>query len=141
MLRRIRTTPVGETAVAAAELARQLTADKTFRGQLLVAASNAASARRRIRRRHGRLGVLRQLATDRRLHADIVQLMVGLHAAGKQVEKKRHHRLRNTLLVVVGAGAATVVTLPSSRQWLRHQTEEPRGPEEAERQTAAQQAA
>jgi hypothetical protein len=140
VLRRIRTAPLQENAVAAAELARRLAADKKFRRQLLRTASHAASAKRRIRGRDGRLTLVRQVATDRRLQGDLVRLVVALRAAGKQVEMKRHHRLRNTLLVV-GAGAATAVILPSSRQWLRHQSEDLRIPQETEPQTEAQQAA
>ena len=81
------------------------------------------------------------MAIDQQLRTELGQLMAELQAAWKQAEKKRHHRLRNSLLVVAGAGAATVVTVPRSRHWLRHQTEELGGPQETQQQTEGQKAA
>jgi hypothetical protein len=140
VFRTSKTTAIQENAAAAAELARQLAADKRFRKQLLRASRHAASANRRIRSRLGLVAAFRQIAMDRQLRADLVQLMAELQAAWKQAGKKRHHRLRNSLLVAAGAGAAAVIAGPGSRDWLRHQTEEIGGPQESQEQTKAQQA-
>jgi hypothetical protein len=139
VFRTSKTTAIQENAAAAAELARQLAADKKFRKQLLRASGHAASANRRIRSRLGLLAAFRQITTDQQLRAEFEQLMAELKAAWKQAERKRHHRLRNSLLVVAGAGAATVVTASRSRHRLR-KTEELRDLQTQE-QTEAQQAA
>jgi hypothetical protein len=138
VFRTSRTMAVQENAAAAAELARQLAADKRFRKQLLRASGHAASAHRRIRSRLGLLAAVRQMAMDQQLRVELGELMAELQAAWKQAERKRHHRLRNSLLAVVGAGAATVVTVPSSRHWLRDRTGELRGLQETQEQAEAQ---
>jgi hypothetical protein len=140
VFRTSKTTAVRENAAAVAELARQLAADKKFRKQLLRASGHAASANRRIRSRLGLLAAFRQIAVDQQLRMEVGQLIAELQAAWERAEKKRRHRLRKSLLVAVGAGAAAV-TLPSSRHWLRHQTEELRDLQETQQQTEGQHAA
>lgn len=138
MFRTSKTTALQENATAAAELARQLAADKRFRKQVLRASRHAASANGRIRSR-GLLAALRQIAVDHQLRTEVGLLLAELQAAWRQAEKKRHHRLRNFLLLAVGA--ATVVTVRSSRAWRHHHTEEFRGPQETQQQTEARQTA
>jgi hypothetical protein len=135
-----KTTAVKEHAAAAADLARQLAADEKFRKQLLRASGHAARANRRIRSRLGLLAAFRQIVMDRQLRTELGQLTEELQAAWKQAEKRRNHRLRNSLLVVAGAGAATLVTLPGSRHWLRNRSERLRA-QETQETTEAKQAA
>ena len=139
MFRTSKTTALQENATAAAELARQLAADKRFRKQVLRASRHAASANEQIRSRRGLLAALRQIAVDHQLRTEVGLLLAEVQAAWRQAEKKRHHRLRNFLLLAVGA--ATVVTVRSSRAWRHHHTEEFRGPQETQQQTEARQTA
>jgi hypothetical protein len=140
VLGRRRTAAVKENAAAAADLARQLAADKKFRKQLVRASGHAARANRRIRSRFGLLAAFRQVAMDRQLRTELAQLVEELQAIWKRAEKKGSHRVRNFLLVVGGAGAATAVALPRVRRWLGSRTERRRGPE-AQETIEAQQAA
>jgi hypothetical protein len=125
--------------MTAANLARQLAADQKFRKQLHQASDHAARASQRMRSHFGLLAPFREMVADQQLRTELEQLTEELQAAWKRAEKKRHHRLRNSLLLVASAGAATVVILPRSRQWLRHQTEELRGTPENEHETPPQQ--
>jgi hypothetical protein len=93
-----------------------------------------------VRSRSGHVGALRQIAADRQLQAELRQLAAYLKAARSRLEKKRNHRVRNTL-VAVGAAVTTAAALPQSRQWLRHQSKSFRDGREDRRETEAKQAA
>jgi hypothetical protein len=127
VLRRSKTTVVKKNAAAAAALAAQLAADKKFRKQLLRAAGHAATAQRRARRGFGLLAPLRRLAADQQLRSDLRQMVQELDAAWARVEKKRSHRLRNSLLAAAGASATAAAALPQSRQALRDRVDKLRG--------------
>jgi len=103
-----------ENATALADLAAQLAADKKFRKRLLKASMHGMRAKQHVRRQVGLIALVNRLASDRQLRADLVQMMRDLDAAWKRVGRKRSHRLRNTLLLVGGAGAAAAPI----RQWL-----------------------
>ena len=129
---------VSERATRAAELVRQLVADEEFRGQLQRSAGYAVRANRRMRSHFGLLASLRQVTNDQQLRAELQQLMEELHAATKQAEKKRRHRLRRSLFLIAGTGAAIVVIVPRSRQRLRDQAQEPRDTPDGETRTVAE---
>jgi uncharacterized membrane protein len=108
-----------ENAAAARELAAELAADKKFRMQLLRAADHGARANRRARRhRGGVVGTATRFATDRQLRADASRMTSDLRSAWTRVEKKRSHRVRNTILLLAGAAGAVAVVVPQSRAWL-----------------------
>jgi uncharacterized membrane protein len=98
------------------DTARGLTQDKTFRKQLLKAAGHGAAAKRRAERRVGFLSVTRRLTTDEKLRAEVRQMTEHLQKAWTRVEKKRSHKLRNTILVV-GAGGV-VAAVPQARRFV-----------------------
>jgi hypothetical protein len=99
-----RSTGVKERAESGRELALKLAHDRKFRKQLLSAISHSAAAKRRARQR-GVVGRAKRLAADARLRQEIRSAATSLEKAWTRVEKKRSHKLRNTL-IVAGAGAA-----------------------------------
>jgi uncharacterized membrane protein len=117
MLRR-KATEVREQVVGGAELAATLARDKKFRKHLLGAVGHTESARRRVASRIGPLATAKRLAADDELRRELREASINLRQAWSRVERKRSHRLRNTLLVLAGAGAVTVAALPQSRRWI-----------------------
>jgi uncharacterized membrane protein len=118
MFGRSRTTAAKENATAAAELAAQLAGDRKFRKQLLAAAGHGMSARRRADSQLGLRAAAMRLASDEQLRAELRRMLDDLQAARARLERKRSHKLRNSLLVVGGSGAALAVALPASRRWV-----------------------
>jgi uncharacterized membrane protein len=109
---------VKEQIAGGAELAAILARDKKFRKQLLAAIGHTESARRRVASRLGMVATARGLAADEELRRELREASNNLRQAWSRVERKRGHRLRNTLLVLVGAAAATAAALPQSRRWI-----------------------
>ena len=97
-------------------LASELAQDRKFRRQLLKAAGHGAAAKRRAERRVGFFSVTRRLATDEKLRGEVRQMTEHLQKAWTRVEKKRSHKLRNTIFVV-GAGGI-VAAVPKARQFV-----------------------
>jgi uncharacterized membrane protein len=116
MLRRKKTTAIQDNVASGTELATALARDKKFRRQLAAAIGHGESARRRAARRTGVVATAKRVALDEQLRADVREMADNLRRAWARVEKKRSHRLRNTLLVLVGGGAAAAV---ASRQDVR----------------------
>jgi uncharacterized membrane protein len=110
-----RRTEVRDTAT---RLAEALAHDVKLRDRLGAALAHAAAARRRANRQTGVTGLALRLSTDRELRAHLQRMAADLRSARKRLERKRSHRLRNTVLVLAGAGAATVVLVPQVRRRL-----------------------
>jgi len=90
--------------------------DKKARRRLAAAATAGLAARRRAKRQTGAAGLLRRLGEDPVFRAQVVTMLVSLQQVWQRVERRRSHKLRNVLLVLGGAGAATaVVTVPTVR--------------------------
>lgn len=118
VLRSTKTQALKENAASATELAAALAKDKKFRKQVLSAASHGVIARRRAARQIGVLAVARRLSTDERLQRELQRMRKNLESAWTRVEKKRSHKLRNTLIVVGAGGVVMAVALPPSRRRL-----------------------
>jgi uncharacterized membrane protein len=105
-----RTAAMKEQASAASELAAMLARDKKFRRQVSGAAQHGVRAKSRATKSIGMLAVARRLATDAELRAEVQQMTDDVRAAWARLDAKRnkHHSLRNTLLVIAGAGAGLV---------------------------------
>jgi uncharacterized membrane protein len=116
MFRRSRTTALKEKAAGGKELAVALAQDRKFRKQLLSALRHGTVARPRAARRSP-VAVVSRLAADGRLLHELHQLAENLQQALTRAEKKRSHRLRNSL-IVGGAGGAVAAAVPRSRRWL-----------------------
>jgi uncharacterized membrane protein len=117
MFGKSRTESAKQNAASAAELAAALAQDKKFRKQLLAATGHGMRAKKHVASRIGTIAVLSRIAADEELRDEVRQMMRNLQAVWQRVEKKRSHRVRNTLLVFVGAGgAAAAATLPQVRK-------------------------
>jgi uncharacterized membrane protein len=118
MLRRTKTKALRDNAASGKDLALTLARDKKFRKQLLQALGHGAVARRRAIRNIGLTAVATRLASDTQLRRELSTVSKNLQGAWGRVEKKRSHRLRNTLLVLGGGAAA--VGLVQSRGLFRN---------------------
>jgi uncharacterized membrane protein len=118
MLRRSKTSEVKENVAGGAELAAALARDRKFRRQLMAAIGHAETARRRAASRVGATAAVKRLAADAELRRELRETLENLRQAWTRVGKKRSHRLRNTLLVLAGAGGVTAAALPQSRRLL-----------------------
>jgi uncharacterized membrane protein len=97
--------------VSAAELARSLAKDKKFRKQLLSAISHGTIAKRRASKRIGFVAAVTRLGADEKLKNELRKMTKSLENAWGRVEKKRSHKLRNSLLIVGGVGGAAVAAM------------------------------
>ena len=111
MLRSTKTQAVKDSAVSAAELARSLAKDKKFRKQLLSAISHGTIAKRRASKRIGFVAAVTRLGADEKLKNELRKMTKSLENAWGRVEKKRSHKLRNSLLVVAGVGGAAAAAM------------------------------
>jgi uncharacterized membrane protein len=109
MFGRSKTDAVKENVAGGAGLATTLAQDKKFRKQLSAAIGHGETARRRARSRIGVVATAKRLALDEQLRAEVREMVENLRGAWTRIEKKRSHRLRNTLLVLAGGGAAAAV--------------------------------
>ena len=102
---------VREHAGEASDLAAQLARDKKFRKQLSSAAKHGSRAKQRVVRQIGSLSLVRRLATDAELRAEVQQMTDELQAAWERLQSKRDrsHGLRNTLLIAGLGGTALVL--------------------------------
>jgi uncharacterized membrane protein len=90
--------------------------DKKARKRLAAAAAAGLAARRRAKRQTGAAGLLRRLVEDPVFRAEVVTVVVSLQQVWQRVERRRSHKLRNLMLILGGAGAATaVVAVPTVR--------------------------
>lgn len=109
----------GALADAAGELSSygsDVVEDEKLRERLLAALAAAAAVRQRARRQSGLTGFARRLATDPVLRAQATEMAVQLQKARRRVERKRSHKLRKTMVVLAGFGAASAaVGVPAVR--------------------------
>src|SRR6266511_1119965 len=116
MFRRSRTTVLKEKAATGKDLAVALAQDKKFRKQLLSAIGHGAVGRRRAASRIGFVAAVSRLSADQKLRRELRQMTENLQRAVTRAEKKRSHRLRNSV-IIIGLGGA-VAAVPQSRRWL-----------------------
>ena len=117
MFKRTKTQALKDNAASASELATALAKDRKFRKQLVSALGRGVLARRRAKRRIGFTAAVARLSGDPKLRRELRSMVKNLDKAWTRVEKKRSHRLRNTVLALVGAGGAAAAALPA-RKWL-----------------------
>jgi uncharacterized membrane protein len=112
---RTKTQILKANATSATELATALARDKKFRKQLLSAAGHGVIARKRAARRLGLLAAVNRLAADPKLKRELRQMSKNLDRAWSRVQRKRSHKVRNTLLIVGGAGTVVAAAIPLRR--------------------------
>jgi len=115
---RTKTQAIKNKAAGATDLTTALARDKKFRKQLLSALSHGTIARRRAARRLGFMAAVSRLSTDHKLRNELRKMTKNLEKAWTRIEKKRSHKLRNSLLVVAGTGGAVAAALPQVRKRL-----------------------
>ena len=121
MLRRTKTDALKKNATSATELAAALAKDRKFRKQLVSAAGHGAKARDRAARRLGVFATVNRVGSDEKLLRELRALKGNLDKAWARVEKKRGHKLRNLMIVLLGAAAAVVAAVPQVRRRLAGQ--------------------
>jgi len=107
MFGRTKTDELKQNAITGKELALALSRDTKFRKQLANAIGSGVRARRRAARRLGTTAAVTRLANDKQLRRELQRMTKNLQNAWGRVERKRSHKLRNTLIVVGVGGAAT----------------------------------
>jgi uncharacterized membrane protein len=90
-------------------------ADEKLRRRLAAAIAAGAAAQRRARRQAGLMGIAQRLASDPVLRGQLIEMSRQLQKAQKRAKHARSHKLRNTVLIVTGAGVV-VASVPSVRQ-------------------------
>ena len=118
MLKTSKAQALKENATTQMDLAVKLAQDRKFRKQLLSAIGHGAMARRRAARRVGFAAAVGRLSADPKLRRELQQMTKSLQKALGRVEKKRSHKLRNTLIAVGVGGAAVAAAVPGSRRRL-----------------------
>jgi uncharacterized membrane protein len=113
-----KTSTVKDSAVDAKQLATDLATDPKFRKKLRSALGHGAAANKRVRSRIGLAAAAARLAADEQLRNELRQMTRDLRDAWGRVERKRSHKFRNFLLLLVGGGVVAVAALPKTRQWL-----------------------
>jgi uncharacterized membrane protein len=110
-------TAVGDAASELSGYGTELVQDEKLRERLMAAIVAGAAARRRARRQAGVRGFVQRLAADPVLRAQVGEMLAQLQKAQRRVERRRSHKVRNSLLVLAGFGAASAaVSVPSVRQ-------------------------
>ena len=115
MFGRSKTEQVRAGAEDGAAIARDLARDKKFRKEIAAAIRHGATARERARSRVGFVAMLNRLATDEELRNEVKEVTAHLQKARARLEKRRSHKLRNTLLLAGGASA--VAAVPKTREF------------------------
>src|SRR4051794_32179678 len=105
MFGRSKTTVLKDNAASGKDLALALSRDKKFRKQLISAVGHGTAAKRKAASRMGTAAVAARLAADEDLRRELATMTKNLQQAWTRVEKKRSHKLRNTVFVL-GSGAA-----------------------------------
>jgi uncharacterized membrane protein len=96
-----------ETASAIVPFAGRMAEDEKFRHRVMAALEHADAARRRALPATGMAATIARLTTDDELQGHLRDMRKALDKAQRRVRrKKQSHRMRNTLIVVGGTGAA-----------------------------------
>jgi uncharacterized membrane protein len=115
VLKSTKTQALKDNASSAAELAASLAKDKKFRKQVLSAVGHGTIAKRRASKRIGFVAAVARLGADPKIKSELRKMTRSLENAWGRVEKKRSHKLRNTLLVAGIGGAAAAVASQRKR--------------------------
>jgi uncharacterized membrane protein len=115
VLKSTKTQALKDNASSAAELATSLAKDKKFRKQVLSAVGHGTIAKRRASKRIGFVAAVARLGADPKIKSELRMMTKSLGNAWGRVEKKRSHKLRNTLLVAGIGGAAAAVASQRKR--------------------------
>ncbi|CAN5331925.1 hypothetical protein BH18ACT12_BH18ACT12_04160 [soil metagenome] len=111
MFKRTKSQALKENAASVSELAGSLVKDKKFRKELVSAVRHGAISRRRASKQIGFIAAVSRFSGDPKLRNELRKMTTNLEKAWTRVEKKRSHKLRNSLLVVAGVGGAVAAAM------------------------------
>jgi uncharacterized membrane protein len=111
-----KTDSLRKDAARGRELGAALAKDRKFRKELLKAIGHGRTAKRRAERRFGFFPTATRVANDEKLRREVRRMTEHLQKAWTRVEKKRSHKLRNTMLVL-GVGGV-VAAVPQVRRFV-----------------------
>jgi hypothetical protein len=117
VFRKSRSDRVKELVKGAAAYTDELVRDERLRSDLRSALGHAVVATKRVGEDSGLSGFAARLESDRKLRNDLRSLLDDLDSAGRRVRRKRGHGVRNTLLIIGGAGV-TLAAIPNTRRWV-----------------------
>jgi uncharacterized membrane protein len=117
---RTKTDVLKENATSAAEFATALAKDRKFRRELASAVTHGTIARRRAAKKIGLLATVSRITGDPKLRRELDKVVNSLDKAWSRVERKRSHKMRNTLIVVVVGGAAAAAAVPVRKRLSRN---------------------
>jgi len=106
MFSRSKTQALKDNASTASDLATKLAKDKKFRKELASAIGHGVTARRRARKRIGFVAAATRIGTDKKLRREVKAMVKNVDKLWTRVEKKRSHKLRNSVLALIGIGGA-----------------------------------
>jgi uncharacterized membrane protein len=107
-----------ESARETAEVLEAVADDRKLRSQLSDAVTHGLAARKRANRLTGFTGAVYRLSSDPELRRHLQKMAGEFDSARSRLRRRRSHKLRNTLLVTGGVGAAALAALPQARTWL-----------------------
>src|SRR3954453_6991453 len=113
VFKRTKSQVLKDNAASATDFATALAKDRKFRKELLSAMRHGTIARRRASSRIGFVAAVTRLSTDPKLRYELRKMTKNLDRAWSRVEKKRSHKVRNTIFVTVGMGGAIAAALKS----------------------------
>jgi uncharacterized membrane protein len=117
VLTRTKTDVLKDRAESAADLTSALVKDKKFRRELMSAVSHGAIARRRAASRLGFMAAVGRISGDPMIKREIRRTARSLDNALSRIQRKRSHKLRNTMIVLVGAGGVIAIfAVPKTRR-------------------------
>ena len=103
--------------------ADEIVRDERLRADIRAAAGHGAKASERVKKDVDAAGITSRLATDRKLRTNLRAMLDDLDNASDRVRRKKSHRIRNVLLMLMGVAAALVV-VPKVRLLLSERTSE-----------------
>ena len=110
--------------------ADEIVRDERLRADIRAAAGHGARASERVKKDVDAAGITSRLAADKRLRRNVRAMLDDLDNASERVRRKKSHRARNLLLILVGAVAALAI-VPRVRLWLSERTSEDTGSDQA----------
>jgi len=107
---------VKEASEEVATVGGRIVSDDKTRQRVMAAVAAALIAAQRARRQAGTFGLALRLGSDPVLRAQLAEMTEQLRKAQRRIERKRSHKLRNSLFLLAGFGAASAaVAVPAVR--------------------------
>ena len=111
--------------------AQEVAQDERLRADVRAALDHGSKASDRLKKDIQSGNIYTRLAADKKLRKNLRARLDDLDDAGTRMRRRRSHRIRNALIVLVGAVAAAL-EFPRVRPWLEEQAPSILGTESAE---------